>query len=147
MMKKLFPTLALAALLAAPAVAQIQVLNAAATSIPLSTYACGTANTSTAFASATTSRAYPLPGQGSYTFHVYSDAGSVASFSALSGPTSSGPWFDFTAATPITNPTAAAGNAWSIPTGTAWVKFSVPSWTSGTLRICITGRLGFEVIY
>ena len=111
-----------------------QMLNVASTKY-LGALPNGTATTDTLFASATTSKPYPINTAAETTVSVYSDAGSVATVKIETAPTVSGPWFDVTSSIPITDPTT-TGVQWAVPRA-MFVRLNVSAWTNGNIRATI----------
>ena len=146
-MKKLTTLAFLALTLFAVSTAEAQVQMVASTSTKaIGAVAAGTASADTLLGALNAeTKAYPIGNASDVVVSVYSDAGSSCTVQILTAPTSSGPWFDVTVSTPITNPSA-TGEQWSIPRH-AFVKVKVSAYVSGNVRAVIFAREGKNQIY
>lgn len=137
--------LALTLLVAGSADAQVQMVASTSTKA-IGAVPAGTASADTLLAALNAeTKAYPIGNASDIVVSVYSDAGSSCTVQILTAPTASGPWFNVTASTPITDPSA-TGEQWSVPRH-AFVKVKVSAYVSGNVRAVIFAREGKNQIY
>lgn len=106
----------------------------------------GTASADTLLAALdAVTKPYPINTANEIRIAVYSDAGSTATVKIETAPTVSGPWFDVTASSPITDPSA-VGEQWDVPRSN-FCRVHVSAHAAGNIRASINAWNGQSQIY
>jgi len=146
-MKKTAILAFLAIIILATASAEAQVQMVASTSTKaIGAVTAGTASADTLLGALNAeTKVYPIGNASEIVITIYSDAGSTATVQIQTAPTATGPWFDVTSSTPITDPSA-TGTQWAVPRH-SFVKVKNTAWAAGNVRAIIFAREGKNQIY